>query len=256
LWLRISHCARVRFLGAAALIVFLTIATVCRADAPDERELWNAFDEFMGVSDGWESTKEADGIRVYLRDVDVSPIKSFRGVIEMETSLAALAAFLMDTEMAPEYVTVCERATILRRVSDTEVYMHSVNRPGWPVAPRDSIVHCKWSQDSQTLAVTERCVGVPDYLPAREGFVRVPLITTLLKLTPRGNGRVEVILEAVAEAGGWLPNWLINTVLVDTPFSTLSRIRNRLPFTGYEGRQPNWLQEPPRHNVAQEIAGP
>ena len=245
-----------RFLGAAALIVFLTIATVCRADAPDERELWNAFDEFMGVSDGWESTKEADGIRVYLRDVDVSPIKSFRGVIEMETSLAALAAFLMDTEMAPEYVTVCERATILRRVSDTEVYMHSVNRPGWPVAPRDSIVHCKWSQDSQTLAVTERCVGVPDYLPAREGFVRVPLITTLLKLTPRGNGRVEVILEAVAEAGGWLPNWLINTVLVDTPFSTLRRIRNRLPFTGYEARRPNWLQEPPRHNGTQVIARP
>jgi hypothetical protein len=246
----------VRFLGAAALFVVITIATVCRVDAADEGELWNSFDELMGVSDGWESKKEDDGIRVYLRDVHVSPIKSFRGVIEMETSLAALVAFLMDAEMAPEYVQVCERARILRRVSDAEVYMHSVNRPGWPVAPRDSIVHCKWSQDSKTLAVTERCVGVPDYLPEREGFVRVPLIMTLLTLTPRENGRVEVMLEAVAEAGGWLPNWLINTVLVDTPFSTLSRIRNTLPFTGYEGRQPNWLQEPPRRNAAQVIARP
>lgn len=243
-------------LGVAALGFALSIVTTSPADGLSEQELWESFDTLMGVADGWEAEREADGIRVYVRDVPISPIKSFRGVMEIDTNLSALTAFLMDTEVAPAYVRLCERATIVGRVSDTEVYMHSLNRPGWPAAPRDSIVHCKWSQDPDTLTVTERCVGVPDYLPEQEGFVRVPLLATLLRITPKENGKLELALEAVAETGGWIPSWLVNIFVVDTPFSTLAKIRDMMPFDAYEGRPMSWLREPPRPSEPRTIAMP
>lgn len=69
--------------------------------------------------------------------------------------------------------------------------------------------------------------AVPDYMPLREGKVRIPKAEGQWKLVPNADG-VNVTYQMHASPGGSIPNWLANQMVVDTPYGTLKASRSYL----------------------------
>jgi len=238
------------------LVVSLMITThvcaesICGSGNPAlgdrEESLMEAFDRSpMGDREGWKLKKDEAGIKVYVRKTGVSPIKAFRGVMVLRVDILTLVAFLMDDENAPEWAPLCEESKVVHRANETACYVHQVTRLPRPLKARDSVVFKFWCQDSETGVVTAKVIAVPDYIPKRKGFVRMPLVLTYFRLTPRGDDTVEFVWEAITDPAGWIPHWFVNLTLVRAPYDTFRRIQDLMPLENYQGKSIRWLQEHP-----------
>ena len=87
-------------------------------------------------------------------------------------------------------------------------------------------------------------VGAYNFIPEKEGLVRNPLLLVLMKLTPKESGIVEMSLESITEPGGWIPNFVVNLFLLDTPYSLFRKIQEMMPLKEYQNRTISWLVEP------------
>jgi hypothetical protein len=73
----------------------------------------------------------------------------------------------------------------------------------------------------------------------------MPLILTYFRLTPRGDGRVEFVWEAIIDPAGWIPPWFVNLTLVRAPYDTFRRIQDLMPLEKYQGKTIPWLEGHP-----------
>ena len=211
-----------------------------------EESLMEAFDRSpMGGEQGWKLKKDEAGIKVYVRKTDASPIKAFRGVMVLHVDMPTLVAFLMDDESAPEWAPLCEESKVVDKANETAYYVHQVTRLPKPLKARDSVVFKYWCQDSETGAVSAKVIAVPDYIPKRKGFVRMPLILTYFRLIPKGNDKVEFVWEAIIDPAGWIPPWFVNLTLVRAPYDTFRRIQDLMPLEKYQSKSIPWLQVQP-----------
>jgi hypothetical protein len=117
-------------------------------------------------------------------------------------------------------------ASELLKATDTDQYHYLDNKAPWPVSNRDGIYHFTYAK-ADDGAVTVRVEAVPDYLPQREGKVRIPQAQGQWKLVPSTDG-VTVTYQMHASPGGAIPNWLANRTVVDTPYGTLKALRSHL----------------------------
>lgn len=198
----------------------------------------------LGGDERWELVKNKNEIKVYTRSVPISPIKSFRGVTELDTDLSTMVAFFMDVKSYTKWMKLCKSAEKLAEATDHGWYQHTVNNPPWPVMLRDCIVRTYWSQDLETHVVIFEFYNYPDYIPEIKGHVRAPEIMGYYSLTPQKNGKVELAYEALADPGGWIPTWIVNWGLVATPYSTLLKIRKMMPMDQYKGQRFSFLEDP------------
>ena len=64
----------------------------------------------------WDLEKNKDGIKVYTRPVAGSPIKEFRGVMIVKSSMAAPIALLDKSKLAPRWIHQCKSLVTLKKL--------------------------------------------------------------------------------------------------------------------------------------------
>jgi len=212
-----------------------------------EQELMNFYRKApLGGTEGWELKKEERGIKIYVRSTPLSPINAFKGIMEIKADLSAMAAFLMDIDNYPSWVQLCAETKILKQLNETDKYMYALNAIPWPVSPRDLVCYREWSQNPETLAVQVDFVSAPDYIPHKEGIVRIPLLIGYYRLTQKEEGNLEVVFESITDPGGWIPKWIVNWTLVGMPWRTFTKFQELAPFEKYQGRQFKFIKSPPK----------
>jgi len=179
----------------------------------------------LAQAEDWQLVKDEDGIKVYLAPVAGSKYKAYRGVATMRADVATVAALQEDVPGSCAWIHECREQKLLKTEGALSWTYTRFNTP-WPVAPRDSVIRVTSSIGADG-SVTRVLEGVPDYLPAEKGFVRVSKVEGFWKLQPKGEGEVEVIYQLHSEPGGSVPSWLANSFVVDAPFNTLEALRER-----------------------------
>ncbi|HEX7864737.1 MAG TPA: START domain-containing protein [Variovorax sp.] len=176
----------------------------------------------------WSLAKEADGIKVYVRDVPDSSLREFRGEVELKTGADRVVQALKDAGSFRKWMPDVVVSDLLKSTG-TEQYHYLENKAPWPVSPRDGVYHFTYSRSGDAAAevTTVKVEAVPDYVPQREGKVRVPKADGQWKLVPTAGG-VSVSYQIHASPGGAIPEWLANRAAVDTPFDTLKGLRGYL----------------------------
>lgn len=205
-----THPIRSRALQLAALTMALALSQASPAEA------------------AWTLAKEADGIKVYVREANGSTLKEFRGEVELPASPERVVRVLKDAAAFRQWMPDVVASELLKS-SDQEQLHYLENSAPWPVSHRDGVYHFSYSRSSDAMApvVTVRVEAVPRYLPLREGKVRVPMARGQWTLSPTKSG-VSVSYQMLAEPGGSIPAWLANQAVVDTPFKTLKGLRSYL----------------------------
>ncbi|MCR4468269.1 START domain-containing protein [Burkholderia sp. SCN-KJ] len=181
------------------------------------------------AQDGWSLARQADGIRVYVRNVAGSPLREFRGEVQIRATPDDVVKVLRDADAYRQWMPDVAASELLK-ATDTEQFHYLDNKAPWPVSNRDGIYHFTYTKAGDG-ALTVRVEAVPDYLPLREGKVRIPQAKGQWKLVPDAEG-VKVTYQMHASPGGAIPDWLANRTVVDTPYGTLKALRSRVQEAG------------------------
>jgi hypothetical protein len=189
-----------------------------------------------GENNEWELEKENKDIqlKVYTREVSGSNLKEFKGELIAETSLTALAALLLDSTAAPQWMHQCEKFEVIEQNDPQSAIVYFINSAPWPVTDRDAIVSTIMSQDPETLTVRVEVEALADRLPDNDDYVHISKMTGFWSFSLLTDGKVKVVYQAHAEPSGSLPSWLANSVVVDTPYYSLRNMLKMLKLEEYQ----------------------
>lgn len=190
----------------------------------------------FGADSEWELEKEEQEfqLKIYTREVKGSSLKEFKGEMLVETKLKTLAALLLDSPAAPEWIHQCESFEIIEQLDPKNAIIYFINGAPWPVSDRDAVVSSSFSQDPASQTVRIDIQALEDRVPEDDDYVRIPRMKGHWAFTPQGEGQVLVRYQVHAEPGGSLPAWLANSVVVDTPYYTMTNMVKMLQRKKYQ----------------------
>ena len=177
------------------------------------------FPVFITPSD-WELQKNSDDIKVYTRDVSGSEYKEIKVDLTVKSTLAGVSKVFNDVPSTINWSYNCTQAKVLKKISTYDYYVYNVYTAPWPVSDRDVITHVVQTQDTTTKVITVNIVGVKDFIPEKEGLVRVESTKITSTFTPLKNGLVQIIYQIHTDPGGSIPSYLVNLFVYDAPFNS------------------------------------
>lgn len=185
---------------------------------------------------GWRLVSDKNGIQVYMKHDDEARIKTFRGVTRFKVdNLHAMSGVLNDTPNMPRWMHFISKAKELRRTDYLNREYQFLTTLPWPLADREAIVRLLVRQDPASKGVTVHVQNAPNLLPPNPEYIRFPQMTGQFSFIPTGKEKeVEVTYELVLDPGGYIPAWIANIVLKDTPYFTLERLRRVVERPEYQ----------------------
>src|SRR5690606_13907638 len=118
--------------------------------------------------------------------------------------------------------------TTLFRSGAEEILCYLVTGAPWPRTDRDSVVHSLLQQDPDTHTVRIDMAVRNDVFPPNEDMIRITDMQGFWQFLPLAAGWVEVTYQVHADPGGGIPGWLINSLVVDTPYYTLRNMQKKV----------------------------
>lgn len=175
-----------------------------------------------------------DSIKVYTCIRENSKFKAVRSTFELNSSLPQLAAMVMDIDHLGDWQYKTVSAKVLKKVSDHElIYYTEVAAPIF-TSNRDFVIHLSLNQDPRTRVLTIDLVSIADYIPPKEGIVRVPFSKARLTVKPLSASRLSAEYFIEIDLGGAVPAWLVNIVAPQAPYETFKALRAQV--REYKGR--------------------
>ncbi|WP_436516092.1 START domain-containing protein [Ekhidna sp. To15] len=194
-----------------SLVVLLTLS------------IFLSFDSYAQTP--WEIDKSKDGIVVYTRVEQDSHFKSFKAVALVDATADEIIRHLKDADSYADWYGYTKTSKLLERETGVQYNYVETIFP-WPYSNRDMVY--RMSTDTSNAAVTKICLkGIPDYVPAKKGIVRMMKAEGHIVLRPM-NGMTEVVYTFHSEPGDNVPVWLANNAIADLPLKTLRGLRSIL----------------------------
>lgn len=198
------------------------------------------------ADDDWSPALDSDGIKVWTRPVTGHPIRAFKAVTVVKSSLSGLINLIMDTENADKWVYRTMRVEVLQRDDDKQTFVIRVETDfPWPLTNRDTVVAGQISQDERTGIVSVRSHSTPPgQYPEDPDFVRMPDLEGNWTFRPLGQGLVEVTMSGRADPGGHIPAGVVNLLIYETPYRTLRGLRREIGAARYQKSHMPQIREP------------
>jgi len=177
----------------------------------------------------WKLEKDKDGIKIWNRKAPNSSLKEFRVSTILQTTPEKLVAFLKNTSIYDKWMYKVEEGSVkvLKKNNENDYYTYmTISAPF--IKTRETITHMIFNPQDSKGAILITLEGAPDLLPKNDQYVRIPMMKAYFKIIPLGNGKVELIHQALGAPGGAVPDALANLSSVDCPFYMFSRIKEIL----------------------------
>jgi hypothetical protein len=182
----------------------------------------------------WTLKHNKDGIEIYTRTIENSDYKGIKVKCSLPATLTQFTAVIMDVNTAGEWLYATKSSSLLKQVSPAEVYYYSEVGLPWPLNNRDFICHLTAIQDPRTKVVTIDGPVVPDYMPQKEGIVRVTRSSGKWIVTPAGANMVNIEYTLEADPGGSLPAWLVNLFVTKGPMESFKKLKEQINKPQYK----------------------
>lgn len=187
--------------------------------------------------DTWTLKTNKDGIAIYTKTIENSNYKGIRVKCSLPATLSQFVAVIMDVNTATEWLYSTKSSTLLKQISPAEVYYYSEVGLPWPLSNRDFVCHLTARQDPRTKVVTIDGPVVPDYVPQKEGIVRVTHSSGKWIITPAENNTVNIEYTLEADPGGSIPAWLVNLFVTKGPMESFKKLKNQINKPQYKKAQ-------------------
>jgi hypothetical protein len=172
----------------------------------------------------WLLRKNVKGIIVHTRPVDGSRVLEFKASVTVNAPLGAVIAFFEDEQQTIQWYHNCVRMQLLEDVGGSQKIFYFILDLPWPVARRD-VIFRRTKSIGPDGVVSYELTAIPDRLPRKKGHIRVDVLTSVWRFTPVNKNQTAVFFQQHSRAGGSIPAFIANAMVVDVPFFTLRNFR-------------------------------
>jgi hypothetical protein len=174
----------------------------------------------------WKFAKEKDGIRIYTRNEDSISVKSFKGIVDLKTTMEKMKHVVGRTESFEWWDESITEIKVLAYEEEKMIRYYLVYDTPWPLTDRDLCAEAIITNDPVTGTRKVRATALPGVVPEYKDKVRIKYYWQQWTMEPQGDGIVHVTLEGSVDPGGAIPTWLVNMVITDTPLNIITKLRN------------------------------
>lgn len=175
----------------------------------------------------WEPYYTEDGIQVWRKKITGCPLIAFRGSGTIPEPIGKVLSVILDARRSKEWIDGLLEARVLREVSKSEDYEYSRFSSGFfLIQDREVISHNVLTFDpkNRRARIDSASADLPD-VPRRSGTVRARLEHSAMVFAAADEGRkTSVLVEALVDPRGSIPNWLINLIQKRFPVQTIRKI--------------------------------
>ena len=193
----------------------------------------------------WELARDRNGIKVWTRNEPGYPIRAFKAVTTVDSSLSGLVSLIMDTDHVSEWAYRILGVNVLTRDDDAATFViYTKTDFPWPLSNRDVVLAGQIAQDEKTKLVTIRSRSTPaGQYPEQPVFLRMPDMVGDWIFRPLGAGKVEVTMIGRANPSGNIPFGVVNLIIHETPYRTLQGLRQVIGADRYQRARLKQIKE-------------
>jgi hypothetical protein len=184
------------------------------------------------AEESWNKEFIKEGITVYTRLVEGSPLKEFKGEAVIEASMEVCKNVLVDIENHVKWRPDCIESKLIRKDGNDYITYDETKAP-WPVSNRDVVLQNTMSTSRDKIIFTFFALDNTDLVHLKEGVVRMTGLIGSWTLA-RQNGHTLAIFQAKINPGGSLPAWLANKTSIDQPFKSLQGLKQMVKDQKYQ----------------------
>jgi hypothetical protein len=200
------------------------------------RVLWT-----LSGSNKWEFVGEQNGVKVYSLKTPGSDVKKFKAVFQIRSTLGGLVKYMQDPHACDDYG--CENARTIEREDDQLQYAAFQVKLPAPFHKREFVIRQQFHQDPQTKAVLVEYAAAPDKAPPDACCFRVTDMANTWRLTPRGNGLVEIEYTVNMNEGGFIPE-LVKNLARPKYMYALTNLQGFVNREKYQSAKFDFVKEP------------
>jgi hypothetical protein len=162
---------------------------------------------------------DKDSVKIWTCPSANTKYKSVRSTFLMRGYPSQLAALVLDFDNHKKWQYKTNSASLLKKIDDRHyIFYTDIDAP--VVSDRDFVIDMKINQDPKTKILTIDLVSVPDYIPPKDGLVRVPFSKAQWTVKEIGKGYVQIDYFIEIDLGGSVPPWIVNTFAHQGPHET------------------------------------
>lgn len=199
----------------------------------------------------WDLVSDEEGIRTYRREIEGSPLISFRGETVIDAPIGKIVSVLGDSKRKTEWMDrlVFTRTLWMKSFYERVEYNHTA--APWPFKDRDFVLRAEASVDrvKRALHIHIRSTEEPTLAPETKDKVRGQITKSHFELRSiDGDTRTWIAVEVHADPRGAIPKWVVNLVQKTWPRKTLEGIRR-------QAAKPDVLEHPEAKRILDELNG-
>jgi len=205
-----------------ALLVSAIAAATARAALPAED------------SEAWSLRKETGDIRIYTMEQSDSSFQAFKAEALLDAPIEAIMAVMVDPASCIEWVLNCSESYGVGKNSFHDRYAYSVNNMPWPVTDRDYVLNIRTRGNEAAGEIIMEMSATPGKRAEISNRIRIDRSDTLYRFIPEGT-KTRMIWLQHTDPNGALPGWLVNTLLIDIPLSSMETLERVSAQERYQG---------------------
>ena len=182
------------------------------------------------AEDEWSLSRDKAGIKIYTKKYKTYNYKEYKGIVIVDGKVSDLVDILKDVSTYDRwsYNCISNTAEVLKANEASGEYYIYMEIRAPIVANRDVVSVYKFHDVASDGSVLIEFWADADYIPKKDGLVRVPELVGYWKATPIENGKIKIVHQAFSHPGGSPPASLVNGAAVNAPYSMLKIIREMI----------------------------
>lgn len=200
---------------------------------------------FAGDDQGWELQRDKDGIQVHTRPVEGSPYDAVLTITRVtDVRLSSLVALIEDAPACTQWTDSCAESYLVERLSDSESLVYTHKDLPFPAQDRDVLAQVEWTQNPLSLQVKMNSIATKGKMEEVRGRMRLTNAVASWTLAPQMDGSILISYENHINPGSALPGWLMNKLLIEAPFETMSAFVDEVRDPKYADAELSFIREP------------
>ena len=176
----------------------------------------------------WQLRENQEGIPVYTRKVDSSPILEYKASVTIDAPISKAIALFEDEKQIQRWYFQCVRSELVEHDGPRQEIIYLILHLPWPVASRDFVFRRTKSVDPSNGTISYTLTALPDRLPEVKGIIRVKSIESIWRFKSLSQGKTELFFQQHTDPVGSIPASIVNKLAVQTPFYSLKNFRRIL----------------------------
>lgn len=178
---------------------------------------------FYVIENEWKLSLEKDNIIVFTRDVESSNFNEFLAEAIMTGTIEDFKRIITDIENYADWVPDCKSTKIIESPNLNNITYHIKLKVPFPFANRDMVQQITLKESKDVLEVLIQ--NHPNKVKIEKKYVRMQKAYGKWTIKAVSENEISIKFQYLADPGGGIPAWLVNSFIVKSPHKSLKNIR-------------------------------